>query len=239
MIATRPTLVPNRLLGVDLSSHQHPNGAKINYRDLAEGGVVWAYIKEGEDRRIQDDDDGEPYDYYTNPYFEEDFNGCREVGIVTGIYRYVRPTGTSPAESITRSEDNIRRVVGDTGLPRFSFYVCDFEDPYGGDQLQWLSEFDNGVRDSQFLCQGNGQAVWNYSGLTFLQRHGCLVVGSTPTQYNYIHAAYQKNKPPTPPGYTMSAWQFYDKAFVPGIDAICDINVFFGAMDDLLARTMP
>lgn len=241
MSATKLTLIPNRLLGIDASSHQHPNDAPISWSDVADSGVVWAYIKEGEDRRVQDDADGAPYDYYENPWFEEDFNKAREAGLITGVYRFVRPTGTGPAESITRMERHVRRAVGDTGLPSRTFVVCDFEEPYTmpHGQLQWLSEWDNAARDSRYLCRGNGQAVWNYSALTFLERHGCLVPGSTPTQYNYIHAAYQKNRPPTPLGYTMNAWQFHYQAVVPGIQNTVDVNVFFGTMDDLLARTMP
>lgn len=223
---------PNSILGIDVSSHQHPNDEPIDWQLVADSGIIWCYIKEGEDRKIQNDGEGAPYDYYVNPYFGQDVVGALDAGLRVGVYRFVRPTGTSPAESVTCMEYNVKSALGNTGLRRRMFAVCDFEEPSGGDQLQWLSENMMAMAHSPVLCKGERSAAWLYSGETFLARHGCLQQGSTPTQFPYIHASYQLTRPPSPPGYTMRAWQFYDKAFVPGVPGIVDINTFFGTLSN-------
>lgn len=223
---------PNALLGIDVSSHQHPNDEPIEWPTVAASGVVWTYVKEGEDRKIQNDSEGPAYGYYVNPWFERDVAGALDAGLRVGVYRFVRPTGTPPAESITRMETNVAHALGSLGLRKRMFSVCDFEENAGGDQLVWLSEWLAGVGDSPVLCKGRHDASWLYSGLTYLQRHGCLVPGATPTLAPYIHASYQKSLPPNPAHYTMRAWQFYDKGWVPGVPTPVDVNTFFGTLVD-------
>lgn len=224
----------NRLLGVDISNL---NG-KVDWDNFAESGVLWVYIKEGEDRKLGPNG----YDYYVDQEYERNVNEALRVGIpFVGTYRFVRPSGTSPAESMQRMKAHVQSVLGK--LQPNMFAVCDFEeDAVTGPKLQWLSEYLQGVGDDELLGQGNRQASWLYSGLTYLQRHGCLVPGSTPTLYPYIHASYQQTYPPAPDGYTIRAWQFAaDVPNWPGItdgNRIIDLNAFRGTLDDFKELTV-
>lgn len=240
MTATVDLIVPqpNRLLGIDVSSHQHPNDKPIDWQLVAESGVIWTYVKQGEDRKPVADSDGGPYDYYENPWFERDVAGALDAGLRVGVYRYVRPTGTGPAESVTRLEDGVKAALGNTGLRPRMFTVCDFEEVLGGDQLVWLSEYLASAADSSVLCKGNRLASWLYSGYTFLERHKCLVPGSTPTQFPYIHAAYGNEAPVAPPWYTLRGWQFTAQGYVPGVPTPVDCNSFFGTLTDFDALTV-
>lgn len=227
---------PNSLLGIDVSSHQHPNGEPINWQLVADSGIMWTYIKEGEDRKTQQDAEGPPYNYYVNPYFEQDVIEALAAGLRVGVYRYVRPTGTPPAESVTRMEASVGALGG---LRRGMFAVCDFEEPHGDNQLVWLSEFLSTVAGSPMLCKGHKAASWLYSSRLFLDMHDCLVPGSTPTTFPYIHAHYSNSRPVDPEHYKIRAWQFTAKGYVPGVQGACDVNTFFGTLSDFDKLCLP
>jgi hypothetical protein len=67
------------IAGVDISSFQHPNGAKIDYAKAIANAVDFAII------RYRDEEGKE------DPTYEEDVAGFREHGAYVGSYCYLRP----------------------------------------------------------------------------------------------------------------------------------------------------
>ncbi|MEV6653077.1 lysozyme [Streptomyces sp. NPDC051219] len=67
--------------GVDVSSHQ----GNVNWASLWTSGVKWAYVKASEGN------------YYTNPYFGQQYNGSYNVGMIRGAYHFATPNDSSGA----------------------------------------------------------------------------------------------------------------------------------------------
>ncbi|MFE3639105.1 lysozyme [Streptomyces cellostaticus] len=71
--------------GVDVASYQ----GNVAWPTLWSSGVRWAYTKASEGT------------YYTNPYFTQQYNGSRDVGMIRGAYHFATPdttTGTTQAD---------------------------------------------------------------------------------------------------------------------------------------------
>lgn len=67
-----------RIRGIDVASHQHPNGAAINWRMVARD-FRFAGVKASEGR------------YYANPHRQRDQNGARAAGMFTFAYHFAIP----------------------------------------------------------------------------------------------------------------------------------------------------
>ena len=65
--------------GIDVSSHQHPSGAPINWSDVAQAGYKFAFIKVSEGS------------YYVNPYSAADIAGAQAAGMFAAPYAFAIP----------------------------------------------------------------------------------------------------------------------------------------------------
>jgi GH25 family lysozyme M1 (1,4-beta-N-acetylmuramidase) len=65
--------------GPDVSSYQHPYGAKINWRAVSKTEKDFAIVKATEGTS------------YRNPWFWRDYDGARRAGLVRGSYHFARP----------------------------------------------------------------------------------------------------------------------------------------------------
>src|SRR5436305_2757650 len=65
--------------GPDVASYQHPNGARILWRQVARSGKEFAIVKATEGTT------------YRNPWFYSDYNLSRRAGLVRGSYHFARP----------------------------------------------------------------------------------------------------------------------------------------------------
>ena len=72
------------MLGIDVASHQHPNGQAIDWARVKRSGVKFAYIKtdEGAQGRAG---------RYVNPWFSRDWREAGNAGVSRGAYHYARP----------------------------------------------------------------------------------------------------------------------------------------------------
>ncbi|MCW2692417.1 MAG: hypothetical protein JWM67_1021, partial [Mycobacterium sp.] len=66
------------ITGPDVASYQHPNGAPINWGQVAGSGQKFAFVKASEGTG------------YTNPYYSGDVAGMAANGIYHGAYHYGR-----------------------------------------------------------------------------------------------------------------------------------------------------
>ncbi|MDR0358902.1 MAG: hypothetical protein LBJ87_05485, partial [bacterium] len=71
--------------GIDIASFQHPNGAGIDWGQVAGGGYRFAYIKATEGN------------YYQNPYYGGDQAGAGGAGIFRGAYHFAIPNASDGA----------------------------------------------------------------------------------------------------------------------------------------------
>jgi GH25 family lysozyme M1 (1,4-beta-N-acetylmuramidase) len=72
-----------RARGIDESSFQHPAGAKISWRLVAQAGYRFAFIKSTEGS------------YYVNPYFKADAAAAKAAGLLVAAYHFANPANSS------------------------------------------------------------------------------------------------------------------------------------------------
>ena len=78
--------------GPDVSSYQHPYGARINWHEVARTHKDFAIVKATEGA------------WYRNPWFKRDYYGARRAGLVRGSYHFARPG--YPLERTARHQAN-------------------------------------------------------------------------------------------------------------------------------------
>ncbi|TDW19164.1 lysozyme [Kribbella kalugense] len=71
--------------GIDVSSHQ----GNVNWASYWSAGKKFAYVKATEGN------------YYTNPYFAQQYNGSYNVGMIRGSYHFATPNDSSGANQAT------------------------------------------------------------------------------------------------------------------------------------------
>jgi GH25 family lysozyme M1 (1,4-beta-N-acetylmuramidase) len=69
--------------GIDVSSFQHPGGARIYWRSVAKAGYRFAFIKSTEGT------------YYVNPYFKADAVDAEAAGLLVAAYHFANPANSS------------------------------------------------------------------------------------------------------------------------------------------------
>jgi len=69
--------------GIDVSSFQHPGGARIYWRSVAKAGYRFAFIKSTEGT------------YYVNPYFKADAAAAEAAGLLVAAYHFANPASSS------------------------------------------------------------------------------------------------------------------------------------------------
>ncbi|MBB2893061.1 lysozyme [Flexivirga oryzae] len=74
------TAATRRTLGVDVSAYQ----GNVNWSAQWKNGVRWAYTKATEGT------------YYKNAYFNQQYNGAYNVGMIRGAYHFANPAYSSP-----------------------------------------------------------------------------------------------------------------------------------------------
>jgi GH25 family lysozyme M1 (1,4-beta-N-acetylmuramidase) len=77
--ATGLAAAASLLQGIDVSSHQHLNGAAINWDDVATDGYKFAFIKVSEGS------------YYVNPYYASDAAGAQAAGMLVAPSAFAIP----------------------------------------------------------------------------------------------------------------------------------------------------
>ncbi|NBM20231.1 lysozyme [Streptomyces sp. GC420] len=117
--------------GVDVSSHQ----GNVSWSTLWNSGVRFAYVKASEGN------------YYTNPYFSQQYNGSYNIGMIRGAYHFATPNDSSGANQANYFVDHGGGWSGDgKTLPG----VLDIEyNPYGATcygksqsaMVGWIGEF--------------------------------------------------------------------------------------------------
>jgi GH25 family lysozyme M1 (1,4-beta-N-acetylmuramidase) len=113
-----PAVTASSVQGIDVSSGQHPNGAAINWSDIASDGYKFAFIKVTEGS------------YYVNRYYAEDAADADSAGLFVAPYAFAIPNYSGGALQADYALDNVGPEPGGRMLP----LILDIEyDPYAGE----------------------------------------------------------------------------------------------------------
>jgi GH25 family lysozyme M1 (1,4-beta-N-acetylmuramidase) len=203
------------LTGVDVASHQHPNGAPINWSAVKAAGHSYAFVKATEASN------------YTNPYFASDWQQAGAAGLYRGAYHFAKPA--MPLDTaVAQARYFVSRTGSMTG-PRDLPGVLDLETTGGLNPTDlanwtrvWMAE----------VTRLTGKAPMIYTGYYFWRDS----VGN-PTDiaktYRLWLPSYPADpnsttfKPLVPAGWsTWTFWQYTSTGSVPGIPGGVDVNRF-------------
>jgi lysozyme len=202
--------------GIDVSNHQ----GRVDWAAVAltKG---FAFIKASEGVRFVD------------PYFRENWAGSRDAGIVRGAYHYALPSANLPRAEAAHFLTVLDQQEG--GLLPGDLLALDLEDPDVAphrDLLEWTLGWLERVEEA------TGVRPVLYSRLNYLAAHGLLDIRLT--GYPLWLAHYQSTPPAVPyPLRRFLFWQYSATGMVGGVDAHCDLDEFFGALDELRALGKP
>lgn len=202
--------------GIDIASFQHPNGAAIDWAQVATAEkfvIIKATEKNG----------------YVNAYYADDITKARAAGLVAGSYHFLAPssqTGVSGAAQAAHFLAHASIQPGD--LPP----MLDVE----------TSPLYNSVLPSVADIQGWLDAVQAATGRKPLVYIGYYVItglGSPALLKNYpIDVPNYSTCPSFPDSYPIQnlvMWQHTSTASVPGIKGSVDENKFYGDMTAFLS----
>ncbi|MDR7300354.1 GH25 family lysozyme [Haloactinomyces albus] len=201
--------------GIDVSNH---NGS-INWDKVADSGKEFAFVLAT---------DGQSF---TNPLFQQQFDGAKEADMLVGAYHFARPTGSAVAQA-----DRLVNTMGTTDDAKTLPPVLDMEvSPSGGgcygktagEMQGWMQTFLDQVKDR------TGEKGIVYANPSFWSQ--CMNGSDAFSDYPLWVAAYGVDSPSVPGGWNeYTFWQFTSKGHVPGINGYTDINEFRGSGEDLL-----
>ncbi|MFI2199227.1 lysozyme [Streptomyces sp. NPDC020192] len=210
-----PALVKSRPRGHDVSSHQE----HVDWASARKTGARFVYVKATEATD------------YRNPYFDEQYNGAREAGLLRGAYHFALPDQSSgAAQAQFFVHDGGDWQADGWTLPP----ALDIEyNPYSKKQkcyglskammVRWIRDFSDEVKEetgrrpviyttTQWwkLCTGNSRA-FSSSHALWIARHGTSGPGTLPGGWRY-----------------WTFWQYGTEGTLPG-----DQNLFNGSADRL------
>ncbi|MEV6105225.1 lysozyme [Streptomyces sp. NPDC051940] len=209
-----PIAIQATVEGVDVSSHQ----GNVAWSTLWNSGVRWAYVKATEGN------------YYTNPYFAQQYNGSYNIGMIRGSYHFATPNDSSGYNQANYFVDHGGGWSGDgKTLPG----ALDIEyNPYGATcygktqsaMVTWIRDFIN-----QYKARTGRWAV-------------IYTTTNWWTQCTGNYGGFAVNNPlwiakySTSPGTLPAGWSFYTMwQYTSTGPTVGDHNKFNGAYDRLQA----
>ncbi|MBO0689285.1 MAG: right-handed parallel beta-helix repeat-containing protein [Candidatus Dormibacteraeota bacterium] len=207
--------------GIDIASYQHPNGAGIDWGQVAGAGQKFVHIKASEGN------------YYQNPYFAGDSRGAAGASMFHGGYHFAIPDasdGTSQADYALNADGYTND--GHTLPP-----MLDMEwDPYSQDacyglnasqMVGWIAAFSGEVQ------RRTGRPPVIYTAAAWWNQ---CTGGSSAFNANPLDiASWGSSSPQTPGWSTWTFWQTTSAASVAGITGPVDADTFNGTPDQLAA----
>ncbi|WP_244515797.1 GH25 family lysozyme [Actinopolyspora xinjiangensis] len=207
--------IPPNAHGIDVSNHNGP----IDWNRVAASGEHYAFVLAT--------DGGN----FTNPMFQQQFNGAKNAGMLAGAYHFGRPTGSAVAQA-----DRLLNTMGNTNDGRTLPPVLDLEvSPntggcYGktsGQMHAWTQSFLDRVKSK------TGDEAIVYASPSFWSN--CMAGSQAFSEHPLWLASYGVPQPSVFGGWNAySFWQYTNKGTVPGITGPVDRNLFQGSGSDLL-----
>jgi GH25 family lysozyme M1 (1,4-beta-N-acetylmuramidase) len=208
--APRTPPVKGAALGVDVSSFQHPNGAPIDWPQVAAAGYRFAFIKATEGS------------YYVNPYFASDAAGAEAAGMLVAAYHFANPGYSSGALQADFALDN----SGDVGLGADGDslpFIADLEyDPYGTEcygltprqMVAWIGAFTAEI----YRRTGQHPVIYTTADWWDTCTGSSTAFGADPLWEAYYPGNGDPPAPTPPAGWpTWTYWQYTSSGSVKGI----------------------
>src|SRR5215831_4929622 len=203
--------------GVDVASFQHPNGAAIDWQQVAGAGIKFAAVKVTEGA------------YYTNPHAASDLTDAKAAGLTTAGYAFAIPNGGSSGTTQFSADPKVQADDLISALPSPMPVMLDIEyDPYAGPppdgdgttgvcyglsqakMVSWIAGFDAEIlaKSGWLPVIYTTQDWWNTC------TGGSLAFGQAPVW----PADYSNSSPSLPAGWgTWNLWQYTSIGTVTGI----------------------
>jgi GH25 family lysozyme M1 (1,4-beta-N-acetylmuramidase) len=211
--------------GVDVAAFQHrkssqyPNGAPIDWTQVAGAGYKFAAIKATEGT------------YYTNPYYASDVAAAKAAGLHVAGYHFAIPNvGTAAGQADYAVQ---KAGYGTSSGPTLPLELDVEYDPYAGrdhanecygltpsQMVSWISAFGNQVQ------RLTGQLPMIYTTADWWDT--CTGDSTAFISDPLWVAAYSASSPPLPagwPGWTL--WQYTSTGTVPGITTRGKVDVSY------------
>jgi len=213
------------VLGPDVSSYSHDNGASLDWKAIHEaGGASFTFIKATEGGG------------YRNPNFSSDFAQASGHGLIRGAYHYARPGGGSIGEiigSATAEANQFGQAIGTLSGPGNLAPVLDLEDAgsLNPPQLQlWVHTWLNR------MTKLTGRTPIIYTGVSFWQ--SSMGNSAAFAAYPLWLASYGVPRPTMVGGWKKyTFWQYTDQGQIAGSVGNTDLSVFNGSVAQLKTMT--
>lgn len=193
---------------IDVSTH---NG-DIDWKAVKESGINHAFLRlgyRGYKEGILHVDDT----------FEKNYKEAKEVGITLGVYFFSQSINEQEAmDEAFFVLDNLKKK--EIELP----VVYDLEDMPGVDARTDNLEHEMYTKMALAFCQkiqDNG-----YQPMIYMNKYWSEAFYDLPLVYNYPIWFAQYNNLPNY-NYDFTAWQYTDKATIPGVKTPCDVSIMF------------
>jgi GH25 family lysozyme M1 (1,4-beta-N-acetylmuramidase) len=206
--------------GIDVASWEHPQGALINWPQVARAGYKFAFVKASEGN------------YYANPYYATDLSQAKAAGLYVTGYHFAVPNVSSGANQADYAVRQARYSADGHTMP----LALDIEyNPYGGTcygltaarMVGWISAFTAEVR----RLTGQPPIIYSTADWWRSCTGNTTVFDSDPLWI----AAPRATPAPLPSGWQdWTFWQYTSTALVPGIIGKVDVSYFGLAMVRLL-----
>jgi len=205
------------VLGIDIASYQHPNGATIDWSSVA-ASRRFVIVKASESTG------------YTNPYYTDDATSARASGMIAGAYHYLRYS-TSGSAQAAHFLDAVGGNIPDGDLPPMLDVEDTKDSATAAQRVQIMKDWLDTVE------QATGRKPMIYSGAWYWGPYLGSPTGFS--EHPLVWAAYTSSCPQIPddfPGLTI--WQYLGGGgTTPGIGAACDQDEFYGTDAELVALT--
>jgi lysozyme len=218
-IGRQPVAVTRRLdrtaafaRGIDVSSFQHPGGARIDWRSVAKAGYRFAFIKSTEGT------------YYVNPYFRSDVAAAGAAGLLVAAYHFANPSHSSGKAQADyalrhgayRANGRMLRLILDIEPDPYLSTYC-----YGRSQRQlvsWIAAFTaEAHRVTGLWPVINTQPAWWKTCTGGTARFA--------SDQLWVQNPGSRARPRLAKGWTRWAyWQYSITARVPGVSGDTDLN---------------
>jgi GH25 family lysozyme M1 (1,4-beta-N-acetylmuramidase) len=203
--------------GVDVASFQHPNGAAIDWQQVAAVGIKFAAVKVTEGA------------YYTNPYATADLTDAKAAGLTAIGYAFAIPNGGSSGTTQFSADPKVQADDLINHLPSTMPVMLDVEyDPYAGplpngdgttgvcyglskaSMVSWIAGFDAEV-----------QAKTGWLPVIYTTQDWWKTCTGDSTAFGQAPvwpADYSNSSPSLPAGWaTWNLWQYTSSGTVTGI----------------------
>lgn len=205
--------VTGALQGVDVASFQHPNGAAINWADVAAAGIQFAAVKATEGT------------YYPNPYALTDLAEAKAAGLSTIAYAYAIPNGDGGSSSPVAQADYLLSELGAATATTPVMLDIEYDPNVSTDKtnecyglspsamVSWIRSFTAEVRSK------TGQLPIIYTPASWWNTctGSSTAFGQTPAWLPYYGSS---GSPALPAGWAnWSFWQYSSTGTVSGINA--------------------